>query len=138
MDDLLKTMELVDKHFSAQPNGESEKEICLSNLVAGFFWAVCATSLKNSRVLIDYLQTTQKDYAQIWQWQDAIKGGIATNLYMLKACKEDGEIANLWPIFWQRNQGNQKLDIWKKWVHEPTFQYLAENKTIATDRVYRV
>lgn len=138
LDDLVKTMKVVDEHFSTQPNGENEKQICLSNVIAGFFWALCATSLKNSRVLIDYLQTTQNDYAQIWQWQDAIKGGISTNLYMLKACKEDGDIDNLWPIFWERNQGNQKTDIWQKWVYEPTFQYLAENQTIATDRVYRV
>ena len=138
LDDLVKTMKLVEEHFSTQPNSENEKQICLSNLVAGFFWALCATSLKNSDVLIDYLQTTQKDYEQIWQLQDAIKGGIATNLYMLKACKEDGEIENLWPVFWQRNQSNQTLDIWQKWVKEPTLQFLAENQSIATDRVYRV
>ena len=138
LDDLVKAMRLVDEHFSTQPNGENEKQICLSNLVAGFFWAICATSLKNADVLIDYLQATQKNYTQIWQWQDAIKGGIATNLYMLKACKEDGEIDNLWPLFWEKNQNNQKLDIWQEWVKKPAFQYLAENTSIATDRVYRV
>ncbi len=37
LDDLVKTMKLVEEHFNTQPNSENEKQICLSNLVAGFF-----------------------------------------------------------------------------------------------------